>query len=71
MGRKRVGDDIWSGGIIELYQLVVCEILNIASQLVTFFQGVPLGPKMVFALLRRIKSWWKGTFSGPLKQWGH
>ena len=67
MGRKGVGDDIQSGCIIELYQLVVKEVLDTVSQLETFLQGMPLGPKMVFALLRQIKSWWR-TFFGPQKQ---
>ena len=71
MRRQRVGDDIQSDYIIELYQLVVNEVLDTVPQLVTFFQSMPLGPKMVFALLGRIKSRWKRSFSGPLKQWDH
>ena len=51
MGRQRVGDDIRSDCIIELYQLVVYEILDTVSQMVTFFNGMPFGPEMVFALL--------------------
>ena len=52
----RVGDDVWSSCIIELYQLFVYEILDIVPQMVTFFKGMPLGPKMVFTLLGRIKT---------------
>ena len=37
MGRQRVSDDVQSGCIIELYQLVVDEILDTVSQLVAFF----------------------------------
>ena len=51
MGRQRVSDDVRSGCIIEFYQLVVDEILDIVSQLVGFFQIFPLGPKMVFTFL--------------------
>ena len=68
MGRQRVGDDIWSSCIVELYRLVVNEVLDTISQLETFFYNMPLGPKMMSALLGWIKSRWKRTYSGPLKQ---
>ena len=56
MGRQRVGEDIQSGCIIELYQLVVYEILDKVLQMVTFFKGMPFGPKMVFKLLGQIQT---------------
>ena len=56
MGWQRIGDDIQSVCIIELYQLVVFEILDTVPQMVTFFQSMPLSPKMVFTLLGRIKT---------------
>ena len=56
MGRQRVSDDVWSGCIIELYQLVVNEILDTIPQMATLFKYMPLDPKMVFALLGWIKS---------------
>ena len=56
MGSQGVDDDVWSGCIIALYQLIVSEILNTVPQMVTFFKGMPLRPKMVFALLGWIKS---------------
>ena len=52
MWRHRIGDNIQSGCVIELYQLVINEVLDTVSQLETFLQGMPLMPKMVFALLR-------------------
>ena len=56
MGRQRIGDDIWSGCIIELYQLIVYEILDTVPQMVEVFQSMSLGPKMVFTLLGWIKT---------------
>ena len=56
MGRQRIGDDIWSGRIIELYQLIVYEILDMVPQMVEVFQSMSLGPKMVFTLLGWIKT---------------
>ena len=48
---QRVSDDVWSGYIIELYQLVVNEILDTISHLGAFFKGMPFSPKMVFTFL--------------------
>ena len=45
MGRQKVGDDIRSGNIIELYQLVVYEILDTVPQMVTFFKDMPHRPQ--------------------------
>jgi len=56
MERQKVGDDVQSGCIIELYQLVVYEILDMVPQMVTFFQSMPLDPKMMFAVLGWIKT---------------
>ena len=61
LGRQKVGDDVQSGCIIELYQLVVYEILDMVLQMVTFFQRMPLGPKMVFTLF----GWIKTSDGGP------
>jgi len=55
-GRQKDGDDIRSSGIIELYQLVIYEILDMVPQMLTFFHSMPLSPIMVFTLLRRIKT---------------
>ena len=71
MGRQRVGDDIRSGRIIELYQLVVYEVLNTVSQMETFLKCVPFGPKMVFSLLGWVKIRRWRPFPGPLKHWHH
>ena len=71
MGRQRVGDNVRSCYIIELYQLVVNEILDTVSQVVTFFKGMPFGLKMVFTFLGWIKAEWEMTFSGPCKHRGY
>ena len=36
MGRQRIGDNIQIGCVIELYQLVINEVLDTVSQLETF-----------------------------------
>ena len=55
MRRQRVGDEVWNGYIIELYRLVVYEVLDAVLQIVTFLEGMPFGPKMVFTLLGRVE----------------
>ena len=64
MGRKKVGDDIWSGYIIELYQLVVYEILDTVPQMVTFFKGMPSTPKWCSHFLDGLKLGNKGPSLG-------
>ena len=59
-----VGDDVWNSYIIELYQLVVNEILDMVSQVATFFKGMPFGPKMVFTFLGWIKVGGRGPSLG-------
>ena len=64
MGRQRIGDDIRSGCIIKLYQLVIYKILDTVPQMVTFFQSMPLNPKIVFTFLGWIKPGDRGPFLG-------
>jgi len=52
MRRHGIGDDIWPGHVVKLYQLVIDEILDSISQLHTLFQGMPFGPEMVLTFLR-------------------